>query len=231
MYADENDSRIVNGAAGMSRTWGNYTENAWVGRCWSGNYSQGEQLPEEQQESEIRKGAMWPFVSEIKLFSCPTGTRGELVTYAAMDAVNGLNRSGQGTATASQNDRNAVGKRNGNTVLWLKRTTDMGSPTPAERMVYIDEGWVTPDSFAVNYNTAQWWDDPPVRHGDGTNVCMADGHADYWKWRGSDTIKEGRNRQIGHPGNHYSPTTEVGNEDLYKVQKACWGKVGYAPSF
>ena len=227
MYADENDSRIVNGAAGVNRSWGSYTEKAWVGKCWSNSYTSGDQLPREQQEDGIRQGAMWPFVSEIKLFSCPTGTRGELVTYATMDGANGLSRAG----TATGSGRNAIGNRNGNTVLWLKRTTDMGSPPPAQRMVYIDEGWVTPDSFATNYNTPRWWDDPPVRHGDGTNVSMADGHAEYWKWRGSDTIKEGRERQRTHPSNDFTPTTESGSEDLYKVQKACWGKVGYTPGF
>jgi len=228
MYADENDSKIVSGDAGIWNADGPKKEDPWVGRCWAANYTAGEQLPEEQQESEIRKGAMWPYVSEIKLFSCPTGTRGELVTYAAMDGPNGRPRDG---TWSGGNRVTAHGLRNGNTVLWLKKTTEMGSPTPAKRMVYIDEGWVTPDSFAMHYNQAQWWDDPPVRHGDGTNVSMADGHAEYWKWKGTDTVIEGRNRQRTHPSANFSPTTEAGHEDLYNLQKACWGKVGYAPSF
>lgn len=225
MYADENDQKIVNGAGGIDRTKGNLTEIAWVGRCWAPNYQGGDQLPERQQEDEIQAGALWPYVKEIKLFACPTGTRGELVTYAAMDAVNGLHRTGTFIDRGHYIDD--IGDRAGKTVLWLKKTTDITSPGPADRMVYIDEGWVTPDSFAVHYNNGQWWDDPPTRHGDGTNISFADGHAEYWKWKGMDTAKLGRDRERGHPGNHYSPESEAGREDLYDIQKGCWGDVGY----
>jgi len=242
MYADENDSYIVNGAGGYHylRGGGNTTngtaadivERAWVGKCWHDNYTSGDQLSEEQQEYNIKQGALWDYVREIKLFSCPTGTRGELVTYAAMDAANGLNANNGRTGVSSgSNHVTAEGTRVGGTVLWLKKTTEISSPGPAQRMVYIDEGWVTPDSFAMHYNQATWWDDPPVRHGDGTNVAMADGHAEYWKWRGSDTIVEGRNRQRTHPSANFTPQTDSGFEDLYTLQKYCWGKVGYSPSF
>jgi prepilin-type N-terminal cleavage/methylation domain-containing protein/prepilin-type processing-associated H-X9-DG protein len=226
MYADENNQRLVNVAGGIDRNKGALSEDPWVGRCWAGDYQTGGQLPERQQEDEIRDGALWTYVKEIKLFACPTGTRGELVTYAAMDGANGLHRTG--TFVNNGHYIDDVGTRIGKTVLWLKKTTDIVSPGPSKRMVFIDEGWVTPDSFAVHYNSGQWWDDPPTRHGDGTNVTMADGHAEYWKWKGSDTAKLGRDRERGHPGNHYSPQTELGREDLWDVQKACWGKVGYS---
>jgi prepilin-type N-terminal cleavage/methylation domain-containing protein/prepilin-type processing-associated H-X9-DG protein len=234
MYADDNSSRIVNGAAGINRNWTGAREIAWMGRCWADDYGSGGQLPVETQKTRIRDTnltALWTYVGEIKLFACPTGTKGELVTYAVMDGANGLNRSGEGTATVAESNMNAVGRRNGMTVLWLKKTTEITQPGPSQRMVFIDEGWVTPDSFAMHYNRAVWWDDPPVRHGDGTNVAMADGHSEYWKWKGTDTITEGRNRQRGHPANDYPPKTEQGFEDLYYLQKACWGKVGYAPTF
>jgi prepilin-type N-terminal cleavage/methylation domain-containing protein len=40
-----------------------------------------------------------------------------------------------------------------------------------------------------------------------------------------------RAREQGHPGNHYSPTSQAGYEDLYKVQKTTWGDLGYTPSY
>ena len=219
MYADDNDSEIMNGDAGDT-TERNRTGNMppWIGKCWADDYETGGQLPEDTQIAEIRSGAMWPYVREVKLFSCPTGTRGELVTYAAMDSVRGLARTGTANGT--------TGTRVGKTVLWLTRTTEIVVPGPAYRMVYIDEGWVTPDSFAVYYNESQWWDDPPVRHGDGTNVSLADGHVEYWKWDGSDTIQTGRDRQRSHT-NYFTPTTDAGFEDLHKVQKYTWGRLGY----
>ena len=94
----------------------------------------------------------------------------------------------------------------------------------------MDEGWVTPDSFAVHYTRELWWDDPPVRHGDGTTVAFADSHADHYKWAGTDTVQFGKDRERGHPSNDFAPTTDDGKRDLHWLQKGCWGSLGYTPS-
>jgi len=221
MYADANDDKIVNGMGGVDRT----DEPAWVGKCWADDYQSGGQLPKEVQWEAIKDGALWPYAPELKLFECPTGTRGEMLTYAAMDSVNGLT-NGRGDVTSSRGGR-IVGKRVGKTVLWLKRRSEIISPGPAKRMVFIDEGWVTPDSYAVHYDVATWWDDAPVRHGDGTNCSFADGHADYHKWEGIVTIKRGRDNERAHASDHYAPTTDAGMKDLQWLQKATWGHLGY----
>ncbi|MFB0555690.1 MAG: type II secretion system protein, partial [Phycisphaerae bacterium] len=215
MYADENDGKLVNGAAGYSNvqtSWGDHeNELAWVGRCWHSNYQQGEQLAADEQKSEIMIGAMWPYCKDLKLYRCPTGLRGELLTYAIMFSMNAVNHA------ATQGVRGAH----------VKKMSEIHSPAPAFRLVFIDEGWVTPDAFAVHYDTEQWWDDPPVRHGDGVNVSFADGHSDYWKWKGVETIKNGRLADRTHPATHWSPATPEGVEDLHKMQKGCWGRLGY----
>jgi prepilin-type N-terminal cleavage/methylation domain-containing protein/prepilin-type processing-associated H-X9-DG protein len=217
MYADENDGKIVNGMGGIDRT----DEIAWVGQCWADNYASGGQLTEREQRIAIMEGTLWDYVEELNVYQCPTGTRGELLTYAVMDSMNGLARAGT--------FRGDVGVREGNTVLWIKNTRDIMQPVAAYRMVFIDEGWVTPDSFAVHYQQEMWWDDPPVRHGDGVTVSFADGHSEHHKWIGIDTIKMGRNRERGHPSNDYSPESDGGFMDLYYVQKTTWGKLGYTP--
>jgi prepilin-type N-terminal cleavage/methylation domain-containing protein/prepilin-type processing-associated H-X9-DG protein len=218
MYADENDDRLVNGAAGFSdysnTTWADHdNETAWVGKCWADDYGQGGQLPEEEQERQIKAGALWPYVEQIKLYSCPTGTRGELVTYAIMFSMNAVRYDWV---------RNVKGAH-------VKKRSEI-LPNPALRLVFIDEGWVTPDAFAVNYTTETWWDDPPVRHGDGTNVSFADGHVEYKKWKGIETIQNGRSRVRGHAGGGWTPTSEDGFDDLYWMQRGCWGSLGYTPS-
>jgi prepilin-type N-terminal cleavage/methylation domain-containing protein/prepilin-type processing-associated H-X9-DG protein len=207
MYGDDNDGKIVNGMGGEDRP----DERAWVNRCWASDYGAGGQMPEDQQRQAIRDGALFPYRVEEELYCCPTGYRGEMVTYAVMDSMNGKPRTGT--------------KEPG---VWVKNRADM--PHPPRRAVLIDEGWVTPDSFAVHYTQESWWDDPSVRHGDGTTLSFADGHVEYWKWRGTDTIKMGRDRERGHPGNGYSPSTPEGFADLYKVQRATWGRLGYTPS-
>jgi prepilin-type processing-associated H-X9-DG protein len=114
--------------------------------------------------------------------------------------------------------------------LYIRKRSEIHNPAPAYRLVFIDEGWVSPDAFAVHYGGEErWWDDPPIRHGDGTDVTFADGHADYKKWTGTDTIKRGRIVQRGHAGD-WTPETDEGFHDLYWMQKGCWGKLGYNPS-
>jgi len=64
----------------------------------------------------------------------------------------------------------AVGKRVGKTTLWIKKRSDIISPPPAQRMVFIDEGAATPGHYAVPYNYPGWGDQPPVRYGDSSIV-------------------------------------------------------------
>jgi prepilin-type N-terminal cleavage/methylation domain-containing protein/prepilin-type processing-associated H-X9-DG protein len=217
MYAEDNDYKIVNGAPmgypGEATAGTGYHSNEipWVGRCWATNYTSGEQLEENIQIKAIKAGALWKYVKQERLYRCPTGSRGEMLTYTAMDGVNGYRRDGTGKLG-----------------IFLKKLTDIKG-APAYRIVYIDEGWVTPDSFAVHYDQELWWDDPPVRHGDGTTLSFADGHAEHHKWDGADTVKMGKERERGHPSNDYEPTTEDGQRDLHWLQKGCWGGLGYTP--
>ena len=89
MYADSNVDKIVNGAAGCDRVG----EPAWVGRCWSDNYAGGAQLPQPYQRAAIKSGALWPYLKNIGLYKCPNGHRGEMLTYAIVDSMNGYPRS------------------------------------------------------------------------------------------------------------------------------------------
>ncbi len=226
-YAEDNDSKIVNGAP-MGRPgyadpgMGDHrNEIPWVGRCWANDYGSGGQLEPALQKQAIKLGAMWPYCKDVKLYRCPSGLAGEMLTYAAMDGANGLRRSGtiQG-------------------VHWMKNLEQILEP--GERIVFIDEGWVTPDSFAVNFNNANWWDDPPVRHGDGTAQSFADGHSDWMKWKGRWTVAYGLatigiHPQNGYPpgatfgGQSFPPATNADWEDLYWIQRGCWGELGYSP--
>jgi len=241
MYADENDGKIANGAGGFHYFRGggqtedgsaaNIFERAWVGRGWGQNWnnrnSYNTGMTDNQKRKGIREGSMSPIVQDYGVYKCPTGRPGEFVTYAAVDAMNGLYRSGT-TSRTTGGHPTAVGKRIGATTLWIKRRGEIVSPTPAERMVYIDEGAMTPDSFAVHYaQRGPWWDDPPVRHGDGTTVSWADGHASHLKWKATETIKRARDTADWYGGGGFMPQTPKGIEELVDFQKAVWGKVGF----
>jgi len=226
VYADDNDDKIVNGEAEYNQsapgtcstpTGGRHArEKWWVGTDCHSGFMSGEQLDEEIQLSAIRAGALFRYVPSEKLYQCPTGIRGEMRTYTITDAMNGLPRDGTFSGNA--------GTRVGRTMLWVKRRTDISVPGPSYRLVFLDEGRVTPDSYATHYRNARWWDPPHVRHGDGTNVSFADGHSAYWKWESKETINVGK---MADPQHQFTPTTDAGRADLEKMQIAIWGRLGY----
>jgi prepilin-type N-terminal cleavage/methylation domain-containing protein/prepilin-type processing-associated H-X9-DG protein len=224
MYADDNEDKIVNGEAynggdGLAPvpTNGIHTgERWWTGDDCANDYMSGGKLPEPLQIQAIRAGALFDYCKNEDIYRCPTGVRGEMRTYAIVDSINGLARQG----TISGN----TGVRVGRTVLWIKKKGEITVPGPAYRLVFVDEGRVTPDSYAVHYVNPRWWDPPHVRHGDGTNVSFSDGHSDYWKYRGKKTIEDGK---LPDPLHQMQPVTAEEVDDLQKMQKAVWGRLGY----
>jgi prepilin-type processing-associated H-X9-DG protein len=96
---------------------------------------------------------------------------------------------------------------------------------PARRLVFIDHGGAvreTMGGFTIYTRWSpgddkwKWWDPPPVRHGDGTNVSFADGRSEYWKWKDPRTIKSGMELEVRGPA-------QPGNPDIVKAQMGAWG--------
>ncbi len=206
MYADENDGRLVNGATGFSNSkqaWGDHTnELAWIDGFHPNNY--------EDQKNDIRRGALFPYVRNDNLYQCPTGRRGQALTYSIMFSMNAVcHTEVQGVQGAH-----------------VKKMTEI-KPNVALRLVFIDEGYMTSDAYAVYYRQPVWFDNPPVRHGDGVTVSSADGHVDHWKWKADETIKHARDMENRPPQVGWAPTKDEGFEDLHRMQRACWGRLGY----
>jgi len=206
MYADDNDDRIVNGATGCSNrriAWSDHrNELAWVDTGPISSILTGSI----QVQEGIRDGALWPYVKDLRMYRYPTRRPGEVLTYAIMFSMNGV---------CHDEVREVPG-------AYIKKRSEIHNL--AHRLVFIDEGKVTPDAFAVHYKTEQWWDGPPVRDSDGTIVSFADGHSEHWKWKGIDTIKRGKEVESGHSGS-WTPETDAGFQDLYRIQKDCWGRL------
>jgi prepilin-type processing-associated H-X9-DG protein len=226
MYADANDDKLVNGEAGIpytGRSPMHTKELEWVGRCWREPYNSatGTQWPIEGtngQKAAIRNGSMWSYTLDYGMYCCPTGIRGEMLTYNLMDGVNGMPRNGTyNTATGTP----ALGP-NGRK-LWVKKRNEIFEPT--YRLCFIDEGAATPDSFAVNWNSSvtTWWDDPPVRHGDGTVVSYADGHVAHHKWKAPQTITYGK-QYANYKGPGFTASSPEELDDMLFIHKGCWGQ-------
>jgi prepilin-type N-terminal cleavage/methylation domain-containing protein/prepilin-type processing-associated H-X9-DG protein len=203
LYADDNDNKIVNG----NTSTGGANKD---GTCWV--YWPGHGATEQKRIDELKAGLLFRYCPNVKLYQCPTGLRGEVVTYAIVDAMNGYD---------------AIPGAQGHIIK-----NRMQIRRPSERIVFLDEGRLSPASWTIWYDHEQWWDQITARHGDGTNVSFADGRSEYWKWKDRRTIDIAKMdydywQQTGRLGNLAS---SPGNPDLYRVQRAVWGKLGYTPS-
>ena len=175
------------------------------------------------------KGALWPYIQDMDIYRCPRGRTGHLVTYATVVAANGCNVEGTHMGD--------TGERVMRTVLKLTRLTDIISPGASQRAVFLDQGQTpTSSDFYVHYLYPRWdWISPPsIHHADGVTLSMADGHVEYWKWKGRETVEMSRElfplRSLFTKlleGGDYEPQTEDGLYDLQRLQRATWGRLGY----
>jgi hypothetical protein len=253
-YADDNGGKLVNGApigpadnppagtcpapmAGtdgrtkalapapgniLATVWGgNYltthqNELPWIGPAYAFD-SSGQwlnPLPQTEclQRVAIQTGALWKYTGDYNVYRCPVGDKGELVSYTIMDSMNGKTIYSITSLPAALSAS-----------LLMKNIGQISRAS--SRMVFIDEGQPTPDSYAVYYDQQMWFDLPPVQHENGTCVSFADGHSVFHKWKAKETIT------IGSSGTYSTrPATCDGFNDLYWVQIGCWGKLGYTPS-
>jgi prepilin-type N-terminal cleavage/methylation domain-containing protein/prepilin-type processing-associated H-X9-DG protein len=168
LYAQDNEDRIVNASTYYSRPG----EPAWIGA------RSQDTDPVEVRRRRLMEGVLYKYCDNVNIYRCPTGIRGEVLTYAIVDAMNG----------AQMDDGSPrIPGTQGLTVKRLNQVKRQG-----ERFVFIDEGKISPDSWTVYYDRESWWDQPTVRHGDGTNFSFVDGHSEYWKWRDARTVELAR---------------------------------------
>jgi len=195
------------------------------------------------------KGALWPWIKDVDIYRCPRGRPRHAVTYSIVAAANGSLVEGTylpGTGDSVPGlpllaSRTALGRRVGSTVLRFTRLTEIVSPGAGQRAVFIDQGQTPRDyDFQVEYLCPKWSKDnpPPIRHSGGVTLSMADGHAEYWKWKGRETVNIPRMYSWGGRSGSanvtfevlkedYEPQTEDGLYDLQRLQRATWGRLGY----
>jgi len=208
VYADDNDDKLVNGDTGEYTSMYNpglpfdkshYNETSWVLKDWRTDDMN-------VKRTAIIDGALFPYCKNMKLYKCPTGVRGELRTYAVVDAMNCRGWTERADMPGS---------------VMLKRRSDIRRPI--ERFVLLDDGGVGDahlGGWTAYVNLESWWDPPPIRHGVGTNFSFADGHSEYWKWKDPRTLEIGlRAMEIKRAIRDPLP----GNEDIRRTQIASWG--------
>jgi len=202
-YNDDNEGKLVNGDT-EEYVWDgaydpggyHYQEVDWVLKDWG--------APEptlDEKKQAILDGALYPYVKNVKVYSCPTLLAGHLRTYAVSDAMNC--------------------KGWGNNRVLLKHETDIRRPHI--RFIFLDDGGTGGAALGGWTNYAdqwRWWDPPPIRHGDGTTFSFADGHVEYWKWQDPRTIPWGLKMKAG---TNDPEAIQPGNLDIQKSQMGSWG--------
>jgi prepilin-type N-terminal cleavage/methylation domain-containing protein len=199
MYADENSGRIPRA---------NVTEDPAVKDCWirkpAGTLPVD--APKEVQLEALRSGVLFRYVPNVKVFRCPVAKGPEMRTYSCIHAMNGAD-IGQNAPMIKKIDQ-------------IKQ--------PGMRIVFIDdygEDWDA--AWTVHYNQPKWWNPIPMRHGKHRRLPCGR-HCDFYSW--TDRARSLGPRQAGRTAARTGPlTTQPGNEDLEKIQKVYWGKLGYTP--
>jgi prepilin-type N-terminal cleavage/methylation domain-containing protein/prepilin-type processing-associated H-X9-DG protein len=252
MYADDNNEKIVGGFLDDI----SFSKDCWINSYKYYNmktdlYKDDKSLtPGQVRELQsICNGALFPFIKDVKSYKCPIGMQDEMITYNTVDSMRGNPfLLMEGTYTGSTKDGTIKGVRVGNTVLYIQNRMEIISPSPAYRMVFIDDGFARNAPIGLRYKNEAWGCLPfSSRHGDGITCSFADGHAERWAWKGSKMISDGKSlhfmsesekarSSIGTLGG----ATVTGNDtpmvsdddfhDLYKYQKAVWGRLGYTPT-
>ena len=230
-YAEDHDGKLVFGVAFAQTGREPKTMRGWLGRAF---------FHPETRSALIRdsdKGPLWPYIRDVDFYRCPRGRAGHAATYAIVAGANGIEAEGTYEPRLSP-EGVPMGKRVGSTVLKLTKLTDIISPGAGQRAVSIDVGQRPADfAFYVEYLYPVWPGDysvPPIHHADGVTLSMADGHAEYWKWKGHETVQIPRELSSldglvseRQQESNYRPRTEDGLYDLQRVQRATWGRLGY----
>ena len=212
MYATENNGKLCSGQLAIPEV----KIPIWCGDAQS-------KYPEEQQKAAIQSGAIYPYVKNVNVYRCPTAVKGEFESYAVVDGMSGRGADLIETGTSSKG---------------LIYTNMNDIKNASARMVFLDEGYISMDSYAIRYTRNWWWDRPAIRHGKGDTWAFADCHAEFNKWAGQTTIANGKTRELGVNQGGGSQLTEANSKpknaedlrDLLYVQKGCYGKLGWNPA-
>ena len=222
-YATEHDGALVYGQTGTAtrKTRINGVTKTITLKGWSGTaFLAGTRA---ELIADPNKGALWPWIKDVDIYRCPRTKVDNFLTYAAVPSANG----GTVPGTFSLNGF-YLGIRVGSTVLKLSKLTDIVSPGAGQRVVFIDGGDdISPiGSYYVEYLQPRWEKiGAQIHHHDGTTLSMADGHAEYWKWKGRETVVHAVRRS--GVSFSYEPQTEDGLYDLQRLQKGTWVRLGY----
>ena len=199
MYADDSSGMMVPNLLG--------TPLAWI----DGSVGSVHALPGATNVNALRSGLLYPYNPNVGVYQCPTALTMQPKTITTKGVRLVRNYSMEGRMGGGPDTAWVLGKD----YPQYKKMTEIGQPSPAEAMTFLDESIETLDDgyFAVNYTDekTKWQNSPTVRHGKSGVLSFADGHAERWTWRSLNVDQELDTNATGNPN------TLV---DLQRLQRA-----------
>jgi prepilin-type N-terminal cleavage/methylation domain-containing protein/prepilin-type processing-associated H-X9-DG protein len=206
LYADDNAQKLV------ANLKDSEASNQWV----PGDVAL---LPDATNTVLLREGLLYPYNKSIGIYKCPAAIKINPSSLVVPVRSYSMNCYMNGADVGNTHD--------GLTGYAVNlRTVNILFPPAARAFVFVEESPNTIDDgqFGLSpagphYTVNNWLNYPSARHLDGANFSFADGHNDYFKWRGPE-LQKLENQTTAFPT---PPITVTGldlNPDLRRVQAA-----------
>jgi prepilin-type N-terminal cleavage/methylation domain-containing protein len=176
MYSTDNNDAIVYNAISDSHAWIDGT-----------GPNLAYDLPGATNVATIRKGMLYPYNSQARIYACPGQKTVTLLpnrianltparSYAISGQMNGGLWNGQRITPVVLNGNPASAGP-------YSKTIQINRPAPVKAFVFMDEGPTIDDGyFAVQVTGDTWQNYPAYRHGGSATMSFAEGHSELKKW-------------------------------------------------
>jgi prepilin-type N-terminal cleavage/methylation domain-containing protein/prepilin-type processing-associated H-X9-DG protein len=166
MYADDSggilaSNSVAIGAAGAVES----PSNSWV----TGNAGLN------TNTTTITDGSIYPYEKNIQCYRCPSDNSPVLGTTILILRTYSLSCFMGGP----QSDTDQFG------VKPLHRMNQIISPSKSLTFIDEDDSTIDDGHFLYSATGNEWLNVPAWRHQKGDTLAFADGHVEYWKWRGA----------------------------------------------
>ncbi len=146
-------------------------------------------VPIEERFNGIRKGSLYPYTKEVKLYHCPGDQRHKRGTNLGNRLALRMYRS-----YGIQAGLNGEELHNSLSGFAIKRLSEIKHP--GSIYVFVEEYY---DGSGANYNAGSWlldkdnngqgwWNIMAVWHGNSSTLSFADGHTTRKKWKDNRTL-------------------------------------------
>lgn len=160
--------------------------------------------------SDLTGGTLYHYYNSVKIYQCPDVVPVNGLTL--MRTVSMMERVGGADDADAQENPGLWSTESclGAPYPMIRKTGDFLSPAMASAIVFVDESQNTVDDGILSIDWTVWQNSPTVRHSKGATFSFADGHVEFWKWRGL-AIEQGYN---------VSPSTPAQTADLQRMLAA-----------